>query len=124
MPPRVWHFRLEDIVQAVEKILRYTDGMTFEQFVEDDRTLDAVVRNFTVIGEAARHVPDDLTRDHPEIPWDEMRGIRNVVVHEYFGVSATIIWETAKRDLPVLLSGLRKVCAGLDVEAHDEDGAD
>ena len=124
MPPRVWHFRLEDIVQAVEKILRYTDGMTFEQFLADDRTVDAVVRNLTVIGEAARHIPDDFTAGHPEIPWKEMRGIRNVVVHEYFGVSKTIVWETTKRDLPVLLPSLRGVLERLSTEEQVENGAD
>ena len=77
--------------------------MTLNAFRADDRTVDAVVRNLIVLGEASRHIPEDVEQRHPEVPWDRMRGIRNVVVHEYFGVDAEILWETARHDLPPLL---------------------
>jgi hypothetical protein len=69
VPPRDWKQRIADILEAIERIQRYTRGMDLDSFSADDRTVDAVVRNITVIGEAARSVPDDVRRAHPEIPW-------------------------------------------------------
>jgi uncharacterized protein with HEPN domain len=83
--------------------------MSFEQFRKDSKTIDAVIRNFTIIGEAARHIPDEIVQSHPEIPWREMADLRNIIVHEYSGVNEKIIWETIQTDLPGLLSSLRKM---------------
>ena len=77
---------LEDIQDAARKILNYTNGMLFEDFLADDKTIDAVVRNFEIIGEAARRVPENFKVDHPEIEWRGMAGLRNRIIHEYFGV--------------------------------------
>lgn len=107
MPRREWRLRVGDVLEAIERVLRYTDGMTFDDFKADERTVDAVLRNFTVIGEAAGHIPADIEDRHPDVPWVEMRGIRNVVVHEYFGVSMSILWETVVRDLPPIVDPLR-----------------
>lgn len=96
-------------MEAVEKIRRYTEGMTFEKFMADEKTVDAVIRNITVIGEAARQVPEEIQVSHPDIPWMEMRGIRNVIVHEYFGVSRDILWRTVQEDLPRLVLSLKKM---------------
>jgi len=101
--------RLRDIIDAITKIDRYTQGMTLTAFSVDDRTIDAVVRNLIVLGEASRHIPKEVEERHPEVPWDKMRGIRNVVVHEYFGVDGEILWETARHDLPPLLPLLERV---------------
>lgn len=109
MPHRAWEFRVADIVDSIEKILSYTAGMSFEQFRKDSKTIDAVIRNFTIIGEAARHIPDEIVQSHPEIPWREMADLRNIIVHEYSGVNEKIIWETIQTDLPGLLSSLRKI---------------
>ena len=109
MPHRAWEFRVADIVDSIEKILSYTAGMSFEQFRKDSKTIDAVIRNFTIIGEAARHIPDEIVQSHPEIPWREMADLRNIIVHEYFGVNEKIIWETIQTDLPGILSSLRKI---------------
>jgi len=109
MPHRAWEFRVADIVDSIEKILSYTAGMSFEQFRKDSKTIDAVIRNFTIIGEAARHIPEDIVQSHPEIPWREMADLRNIIVHEYFGVNEKIIWETIQTDLPGILSSLRKI---------------
>jgi uncharacterized protein with HEPN domain len=109
MPARAWGSRLRDIIDAIQKVERYTRGMSPEAFAADDRTIDAVVRNLTVLGEASRHVPSAVEARHPEVPWAKMRGIRNVVVHEYFGVDAEILWRTARDDLPPLLPLLERV---------------
>ncbi len=83
--------------------------MELEAFVADDRTLDAVSRCFGIIGEAAIHVPKDVVDAHPEIPWAEMRAMRNIVVHEYFGVTNETLWKTAREDLPTIIEPLRKL---------------
>ncbi len=109
MPPRDWRERLDDIIEAIDRILAYADGFTYEQFCDDQRTVDAVIRNLTVLGEAACHIPDDVQASTPTIPWADMRGIRNIVVHEYFGVSLAILWETVQRDLPGLVDPLQQL---------------
>ena len=109
MPHRDWRLRIQDIIEAIEKILRYTEGMTFEEFAKDERTVDAVIRNFTVIGEASRHIPQEIEQRYADVPWQEMRGMRNILVHEYFGVSIQILWHTIKYDLPPLLPKLKTV---------------
>jgi uncharacterized protein with HEPN domain len=106
VPPRKPHRRLRDILAAIAKIRRYTEGLDYRTFAGDEKTIDAVVRNFTVIGEAATHLPDEYIDRHPGIPWNEMRGMRNVIVHEYFGVSIAIVWETIQHDLPALEQAL------------------
>ncbi len=107
--PREWRYRIEDILEAVEKIGRYTEGMDFASFQGDSKTIDAVVRNFTVIGEAARNVPHRIREKYPDVPWEEMRGMRNLVIHEYAEVSARIVWDTIRSDLPPLIPLLRTV---------------
>lgn len=109
MPSRDWRLRIDDILECIAKIERYTEGMTFEDFIGDDKTVDAVLRRIEIIGEATRNVPDEVTARFPEIPWDRMRGMRNVVIHEYFGVSLRIIWRTIKAQLPPLVDPLRRV---------------
>ncbi len=107
MPRRGWKLRISDIIEAIENALDYSAGMTFEQFVADRKTIDAVIRNFIVIGEAASHLSDDFIAKHPDLPWREMRDMRNIVVHEYFGVDNLIVWETLQKNLPPLLPMLK-----------------
>jgi len=109
VPPRDWKFRIQDILDAVSTIAKYTQGMEFNTFIEDRRTVDAVVRNFMIIGETAVNVPDDICLRYPEVPWYEMRGMRNFVVHEYFRTSDSVIWDTVQLDLPPLLALLNKI---------------
>jgi len=109
---RDWRFRVRDILAAVRAIARYTDGMTFDQFVNDARTMDAVVRNLMTMGESIRWIPEPILDAHPDVPWRTLRGMRNVVVHEYFGVDPGILWETVRGDLPPLEAKLEAVLAG------------
>ena len=106
---RDWRLRLQDILEAISRIERYTAHMDAHSFQTDEKTLDAVVRNLEVIGEAARHIPEHVERDNPQIPWDKMRAIRNVLIHEYFGVSVAIIWHTVRHDLPPLAPLLQEI---------------
>ena len=107
MPHRITSLRISDIIEAIQFILEYVEGMTFDQFADDRKTIDAVVRNFIVIGEAVSHLPDDFIENHPALPWREMRDMRNIVVHEYFGVDNLIIWDTVKKNLPPVLPLLK-----------------
>ena len=109
MPPRDWRFRIKDILKAIGAIQEYTKGMGFKTFTKDRRTVDAVVRNLTIIGEAAVQIPEDLCLKHSKIPWYEMRGMRNLVVHEYFQADVVVIWNTVKMDLPSLPARLEKI---------------
>ena len=108
---RDWRFRVRDILAALRAIARYTDGMTLEEFVGDARTMDAVVRNLMTMGESIRWIPEPILEAHPAVPWRTLRGMRNVVVHEYFGVDPAILWETVRGDLPPLEADLEAVLA-------------
>ena len=107
MPPRDWAFRVTDVLRAVEAVRYYVDGMDVDAFAKDQRTVDAVVRNLIIIGEVATHMPSAIVRAHPEIPWSDMSAMRNFVVHEYFGVSNRVIWDTVQEDLPSLVAPLQ-----------------
>lgn len=109
MPERDWRLRICDIDVAIEKIERYTANMTLADFQADERTVDAVLRNFEIIGEAVRHVPEHIIKTNPNIPWAKMRALRNVVAPAYFGVNLPMIWETIIRRLPGLKAALRSL---------------
>ena len=109
MPHRDWKFRIQDILDAVRAVRQYTQGMEFETFIVDRRTVDAVVRNLIIIGEAAVQVPEDICLKYPEVPWYDMRGMRNFVVHEYFRASDAVIWDTVQMDLAPLPALLKKI---------------
>jgi uncharacterized protein with HEPN domain len=108
MPYRSWEFRIDDIIEAIEKINRYTRGINFDEWQQDEKTVDAVVRNIEVIGEAASHLPIEIQEQYQDIPWNMMKGIRNVLAHEYFGIDLKIVWKTVKKDLPGLKKLLQK----------------
>jgi len=91
---------LDDIVLSMQRIEEYLTGIDFEQFKEDYKTADAVIRNFEVIGEAAKNLPITFKLQHPHIPWDEMYRLRNRISHEYFGIDYEIIWNIAIHQLP------------------------
>jgi len=101
--------RVGDILDCIAKIRRYTKGYTFEDFQDDEKTIDSVLRNLEIIGEAARHVPIEIREHYPELPWAEMLTMRNIVLHEYHGVNLQIIWQTVKEDLPPLDSQFKRI---------------
>jgi len=108
-PERNWRMRVEDILVCIEKIKTYTRGMTFDQFSIDGKTVDAVIRNMEIIGEAAGLIPMEIQEKYPELTWLEMRAMRNIIAHEYFGVSLPIIWHTIEQDLAPLSDNLNKL---------------
>jgi uncharacterized protein with HEPN domain len=100
---------LQDIVDSIEKIQKYTDNMTSGEFEVNDMVVDAVARNFEIIGEAAAHVSDYIKEMYPDVPWYKMRGMRNIMVHEYFGVDLDIVWDTARKSLPLVAEKIKKI---------------
>lgn len=104
---------LLDIIEAAENVAFHVGGRGREQFLGDRTVRAAVLHELTVIGEAANHLSVELRARHPQVPWADVIGFRNVVVHEYFGVSWDLVWETAARDVPDLHDG---VLAILDAE--------
>ena len=109
VPPRNWKMRITDILECIDKIRRFTKGYSFEDFQGDEKTIDSVLRNLEIIGEAARHVPAEIRAQYPELPWAEMLTMRNIVIHEYHGVNLSIIWQTVKEDLTALVSPLKRI---------------
>lgn len=106
---RDWRLYAEDIVEACGKVRRYVAGMNFEAFMADERTRDAVMRNIEIIGEAAKGIPDKVAAGAPEIPWPNVRGMRDILAHGYFSASQEIVWVTATTRMDALEAGVRKL---------------
>lgn len=111
MPPREWRLRIEDILDAASRAMRHVAEVDLEGFMADEKTIDAVARCFDIIGEAVNAVPKDVVAAHPEIPWKVIRGMRNVLAHQYFGVTNETLWRTVREDLPPLVENLKKLLA-------------
>jgi uncharacterized protein with HEPN domain len=114
-----WRVRVEDMLEAIERIACYVDGMTIKDFLADPRTQDAVLRNLEVLGEASKRVPFTIQHRHSDIPWSRIGDMRNILVHEYHSVDPAIILDAARNDLPPLVAPLKAVLheAGHGVEA-------
>ncbi|OGD87944.1 hypothetical protein A3J17_00510 [Candidatus Curtissbacteria bacterium RIFCSPLOWO2_02_FULL_40_11] len=93
---------LDDILESIEKIEEYTHDLSEEEFSRNTETQDAVLRRLAIIGEAVKHLPEDLKEKHKQIPWKQIAGARDIFVHEYFGVGIERVWETIQEDLPEL----------------------
>lgn len=93
---------LGDIEESCRRTLAYTEGLTFEQFADDTKTVDAVARNLGVIGEAVKQLPAAWKRRHPEVNWRKVAGLRDILIHAYFGVDVEILWDIVQNKVPVL----------------------
>lgn len=100
---------LEDILEAASKIKKYTTELDYNAFVEDGKTVDAVIRNFEIIGEASSRLSEVFKSRNQEIPWHRLRGFRNRIVHEYFGVDLEIVWSIIENDLDYLMTQLKNL---------------
>lgn len=100
---------LDDILEAITKIQRYTEGMNMQSFSASSLVIDAVIRNIEVIGEAAKNLPEEIKEHHPEVPWSQIIGTRNKVVHQYFGVDLDIIWHTLQEELPIFYGQVKQI---------------
>ena len=106
---RDYKIYLEDILTAIDKIQSYTQNISFEKFSEDEKTLDAVVRNLEILGEAIKNVPEEIRKKHPNIEWKKISGLRDILIHEYFGVDKDIIWDVLQHKLPLLQKQIKTI---------------
>ncbi len=106
---RDYRLSLEDMLDSCGKILRFTANMSFDQFVEDERTYDAVVRNLEIIGEAAKNLPDDIRLRYRSIEWRKIAGLRDVIAHEYFGIDNDILWDIIENKIHSLQEEVRGI---------------
>ena len=100
--PRDSRVYLDDILDATRKITVYTGGLSKAAFLEDEKTLDAVVRNLEVIGEAVKKLPENLRAKHSAVEWKKIAGLRDILIHEYFGLDAEIVWDIVQNKVPAL----------------------
>ena len=100
---------LEDILDAVQRIREYTSGISSSQFSADNKTFDAVIRNLEIIGEATKNVPQAVRDKNPRIEWTKMAGLRDILIHEYFGVDSEIVWDIVENKLPTLEAEVRRI---------------
>jgi len=109
MSKRETKLLLADIIESIDKIKSYTLGYTFEEFLQDSKTSDAVVRNFEIIGEAANRIPEEIRDQNNEINWHRIKGFRNRIVHDYMGVDYNIVWSIIHNDIDKLRTDISEV---------------
>jgi uncharacterized protein with HEPN domain len=109
MSPRGWQDRIRDILGAIAEIQKFTAGMDFVTFKNDERSIRAVEMNFIIIGEAASQIPEEIEERYTNIPWSLMRAMRNRIVHVYFKVDEKVMWDTIQNDLPPMIPELEKL---------------
>ncbi len=109
MSKREWKLFVEDILESIELIEKYVENMEFDDFVKDRKTIDAVVRNFTIIGEASKNIPEDIKKKYSNVDWKGMAGFRNRVIHAYFEISTRIVWYIIKNELLPLKEQMKQI---------------
>jgi len=110
---RVYSLYLSDILKAFEAIESFVEDQSFEDFKKDDKTSSAVIRKFEIIGEAAKQVPENVKQKYPSVPWKEMAGMRDKLIHFYFGVNYELLWQTIKNRIPEIKPVIRQIIQDL-----------
>lgn len=107
---------MEDIKDSIRKIEKYTRGVNFEKFSKNEQIIDAVIRNLSVIGEAVKNIPEGIKAKNSNVAWNEIKSMRNKVIHEYFGIDEEILWKTIQDDLPVFKKQIVKILSDIKVK--------
>jgi len=111
---RNYQLYLKDILSAIESVEKFITKMTLNEFMADDKTASAVVRKYEIIGEATKQIPDEIRTKYPDIPWKEMAGMRDKLIHFYFGIDYKLIWETSRKRLPLLKPLLKDIISNIE----------
>jgi len=117
MSKRDWRLFIVDISECIEKIEGYISGMTYDEYMKDSKTKDAIVRNLEIIGEAAKKIPDHIQERYKEIPWPQIVGMRNRLIHGYFVIDYDIVWNIVKDEMPDLKDKIKKIIE--EVEGYE-----
>lgn len=100
---------IQDIFKSIKEVEDFTNGFSYNEFVQDNKTINATIRSLEVIGEATKKIPDSIRDDYPQIPWKLMAGMRDKLIHEYSGVDLKIVWETLQNDIPKIRPLIKRV---------------
>lgn len=118
MTKRTYRLYLNDIIQSMNKIEKYSQGLDYDSFVRNEMVVDAVLRNIEVIGEAAAQIPEIVKQENSNIPWKKIIGLRNIVIHEYFGVDLDNIWKIVTENIPETKPQLEEMFEKLQKKEH------
>lgn len=100
---------IQDVYDSMEKIIKYTNNITEQDFIHNDQVIDAVIKNILVIGEAAKYIPEDLRIKYNDIPFDDMAGMRDILIHNYLGTDYNLVWNVAKKVIPEVKNKVEKI---------------
>ena len=114
MRKRYAAFYFYDVLECIEKIEKYTAGMDLYLFIQDEKTIDAVIKNIIIAGEAFRLIPDEIRMKYPEIEYREIIGMRNILVHNYLGTDFEEVWKTVEEEIPVLKQQVQFILKNLE----------
>ena len=114
---------LEDILDSILKIFKFTKGVSEEKFFQDEKTAYAVIRSLEIIGEASKKIPGNIRTKYPKLPWREMAGMRDKLIHDYIGVDLAVVWKTIQEDIPEMEEDIRKII-NIEKESENEKGQD
>jgi len=109
MKDRDWRDYINDLIEACEDILSFTKGMSYSNFSGDKKTTNAVIRSLEVIGEATKNLPLSFRDNYPDIPWKQMAGMRDKLIHEYFGIDKQMVWQVIEKHIPDILALIKKM---------------
>jgi len=109
MKPRDYKDYLKDILEAINDVKGFIDELTYDEFIKDRKTLNAVVRSIEIIGEASKNIPESVKAKYPELPWKQMAGMRDKLIHAYFGVDTETLWKAAKNNIPSLKASIEEM---------------
>ncbi len=113
---RNYRLYLQDIIEAMVAVQEFTEGINFETFVADDKTASAVVRKLEIIGEATKNVPETIRQKYPQVPWRNMAGMRDRIIHAYFDINHSVVWDTLKNRIPALQPIIEQILEEIEEE--------